>query len=89
VRAGAKTKGVQGKLKIVGFGQFTTLIEDMQVGAIDSLVVQNPSAWATRVKALIDKLTASTGEAHRYRSHRRDYSTPEASACRSCSIPNR
>ncbi len=39
---GAKSKGVAGKLKIVGFDTSPTLIEDLQSGNIDSLVVQNP-----------------------------------------------
>ena len=38
----AKSKGVAGKLKIVGFDSSPTLIEDMQAGVLDSLVVQNP-----------------------------------------------
>ena len=38
----AKSKGVAGKLKIVGFDTSPTLIEDMQAGVLDSLVVQNP-----------------------------------------------
>lgn len=38
----AKSKGLAGKLKIVGFDTSPTLIEDMQAGNIDSLVVQNP-----------------------------------------------
>ena len=31
-----------GKLKIVGFDSSPTLIEDLQSGSIDSLVIQNP-----------------------------------------------
>jgi ribose transport system substrate-binding protein len=38
----AKSKGVAGKLKIVGFDSSPTLIEDVAAGNIDSLVVQNP-----------------------------------------------
>ncbi len=39
---GAKSKGVAGKLKIIGFDSSPTVIEDLQAGLIDSLVVQNP-----------------------------------------------
>ncbi len=39
---GAKSKGVAGKLKIVGFDSSPTVIEDLEAGLIDSLVVQNP-----------------------------------------------
>lgn len=39
---GAKSKGVAGKLKIVGFDSSPTVIEDLEAGNIDSLVVQNP-----------------------------------------------
>jgi ribose transport system substrate-binding protein len=38
----AKSKGVAGKIKIVGFDASPTFIADLQVGYIDSLVVQNP-----------------------------------------------
>jgi len=38
----AKSKGVAGKLKIVGFDSSPTLVEDVAAGNIDSLVVQNP-----------------------------------------------
>ncbi len=38
----AKGRNLAGKLKIVGFDTSQTLIEDMQAGNIDSLVVQNP-----------------------------------------------
>jgi ribose transport system substrate-binding protein len=59
----AKTKGVAGKLKIVGFDSSPTLIEDMQAGAIDSLVVQNPFRMGYAVvKALVDKLNGKAPE---------------------------
>ncbi len=38
----AKSKGSAGKTRIVGFDTSPTLIEDLQAGNIDSLVVQNP-----------------------------------------------
>ena len=38
----AKSKGLAGKLKIVGFDSSPTLLEDVAAGNIDSLVVQNP-----------------------------------------------
>lgn len=38
----AKSKGVAGKLKIVGFDSSPTLVEDVAAGNIDALVIQNP-----------------------------------------------
>lgn len=38
----AKAKGVVNKVKIFGFDSSPTLVEDLQAGHIDSLVVQNP-----------------------------------------------
>ena len=38
----AKSKGIPGKLKIVGFDSSPTLIEDMKAGTLGALVVQNP-----------------------------------------------
>jgi ribose transport system substrate-binding protein len=38
----AKSKEAAGRLKIVGFDTSPTLIEDLEAGNIDSLVVQNP-----------------------------------------------
>ena len=39
---GAKSHNLAGKVKIIGFDSSPTLIEDVQAGNIDSLVVQNP-----------------------------------------------
>jgi len=51
----AKPKGVAGKLKIVGFDTSPTLIEDLQAGNIDSLVVQNPFRMGyLAVKTLVE-----------------------------------
>src|SRR5688572_6691142 len=51
----AKSKGVAGKLKIVGFDTSPTLIEDLQAGSIDSLVVQNPFRMGyLGVKTIVD-----------------------------------
>lgn len=53
----AKAKGVAGKVKIVGFDTSPTLIEDMEAGNIDSLVVQNPFRMGyLAVRTLVDHL---------------------------------
>lgn len=53
----AKSKGVVGRVKIVGFDTSPTLIEDMQAGNLDSLVVQNPFRMGyIAVKTLVDSL---------------------------------
>lgn len=57
----AKSKGVAGKLKIVGFDTSPTLIEDLQAGNIDSLVVQNPFRMGyLGVKTIVDHLRGQT-----------------------------
>jgi len=54
---------VQAKLKIVGFDSSPTMIEDMQGGHLDSLVVQNPFKMGYEaVKSLVDKLAGKTPE---------------------------
>ncbi len=59
----AKSKGIAGKLKIVGFDTSPTLIEDLQAGNIDSLVLQNPFRMGyMSVKAIVDKLNGRTPE---------------------------
>jgi ribose transport system substrate-binding protein len=59
----AKTKGVAGKLKIVGFDSSDTLVQDMAAGDLDSLVVQNPFRMGyAAVKALVDQLNGKTPE---------------------------
>src|SRR6266545_4100505 len=51
----AKSKGVAGKVRIVGFDTSPTLIEDLQAGNIDSLVVQNPFRMGyLAVKTIVD-----------------------------------
>jgi ribose transport system substrate-binding protein len=65
----AKSKNVAGKLKIVGFDTSQTLIEDMQAGNIDSLVVQNPfrmgylavSTLVQKVKGTLPQKRIDTG----------------------------
>jgi ribose transport system substrate-binding protein len=59
----AKSKGVAGRLKIVGFDTSATLIQDLQSGSIDSLVVQNPFRMGyLAVKTLVDQLRGRTPE---------------------------
>jgi ribose transport system substrate-binding protein len=60
---GAKSKGVAGKLKIVGFDSSPTVLEDLQAGYIDSLVVQNPFRIGyLAVQTLVDHLKGKTPE---------------------------
>jgi ribose transport system substrate-binding protein len=60
---GAKSHNLAGKIKIVGFDSSPTLIEDLQAGNIDSLVVQNPFKMGyTVVQTLIDHLHGKTPE---------------------------
>jgi len=60
---GAKSHNLAGKVKIVGFDSSPTLIEDVQAGNIDSLVVQNPFRMGYMVvKSLIDKIHGQTPE---------------------------
>ncbi|HVY92098.1 MAG TPA: substrate-binding domain-containing protein [Bryobacteraceae bacterium] len=60
---GAKSHNLAGKLKIVGFDSSPTLIEDLQAGNIDSLVVQNPFKMGyTVVQTLIDQLNGKPPE---------------------------
>jgi ribose transport system substrate-binding protein len=59
----AKSKGVAGKLKIVGFDSSPPLIEDLQAGLIDSLVLQNPFRMGyLGVKSIVDYLNGRTPE---------------------------
>jgi len=54
---GAKSKGVIGKVKIVGFDTSPPLIEDLRAGNIDSLVLQNPFRIGyLGVKTIVDRL---------------------------------
>lgn len=59
----AKSKGVSGKLKLVGFDSSPTLIEDVQAGNIDSLVVQNPFRMGfLAVETLVNSMRGKTPE---------------------------
>jgi ribose transport system substrate-binding protein len=54
---GAKSKGVIGRVKIVGFDTSLPLIEDLRAGNIDSLVLQNPFRMGyLSVRTIIDRL---------------------------------
>ncbi len=60
---GAKSKGVAGKLKIVGFDSSPTVLEDLEAGYIDSLVVQNPFRMGyLAVETLVRHLRGETPE---------------------------
>lgn len=60
---GAKSHNLAGKVKIVGFDSSPTLIEDVQAGNLDSLVVQNPFKMGyTVVQTLIDQIHGKTPE---------------------------
>jgi ribose transport system substrate-binding protein len=60
---GAKSKGIAGKLKIVGFDSSPTLIEDLAAGNLDAVVVQNPFRMGyLGVETLIDKLHGKPAE---------------------------
>lgn len=59
----AKSKGVAGKLKIVGFDSSPTLVEDLQSGSIDSLVIQNPFRMGyLGVQAIVNQLQGKAPE---------------------------
>ena len=59
----AKSKGVAGKIKIVGFDTSPTLIEDLDAGNIDSLVVQNPFRMGyLAIKTLVDYIRGKPPE---------------------------
>ena len=54
---GAKSKGVIGRIKIVGFDTSPPLIEDLRAGNVDSLVLQNPFRMGyLSVRTIIDRL---------------------------------
>lgn len=58
---GAKSHNLAGKVKIVGFDSSPTLVEDLQAGNIDSLVVQNPiEIGYDVVKTLVDHAHGQT-----------------------------
>ena len=57
----AKARGLAGKVKIVGFDSSEGLVADLQQGAIDALVVQDPFRMGYEaVRALTDKLNGKT-----------------------------
>ncbi len=59
----AKTKELAGKIKIVGFDTSPTLIEDLQAGNVDSLVVQDPFRMGyLAVKTIVDQLRGQRPE---------------------------
>jgi ribose transport system substrate-binding protein len=56
-------KGAQGKIILAGFDSSPNLIEDLQSGVVDSLVIQNPYRMGyDGVKTLVDKLNGKTPE---------------------------
>ncbi|MEK7404957.1 MAG: substrate-binding domain-containing protein [Acidobacteriota bacterium] len=61
VGAAQALKGRQSKTKLVGFDWSPTLLEDLKVGVIDSLVVQDPFRMGHEaVRAALDKLNGRT-----------------------------
>ena len=60
---GAKSKGVAGKVKIVGFDTAPTAVQDLKAGNLDSLVVQNPFRMGyLGVKSLVESLRGKQPE---------------------------
>lgn len=60
-----KQKGLAGKLVLVGFDSSPNLIDDLKVGAIDSLVLQDPFKMGYEgVKAIVAKLNGQTPARH-------------------------
>lgn len=58
-----KQKGAAGKIILAGFDSSPNLIEDLNAGVIDSLVIQNPYRMGyDGVKSLVDKLNGKTPE---------------------------
>ena len=56
-----KNRGLAGKVKIIGFDTSPTLVEDLESGVIDSLVMQDPFTMAYRAfKTLEEKLEGGT-----------------------------
>ena len=56
-----KSRGLKGKIKFVGFDSSESLVEDLEAGVIDALVVQDPfKIGHDAVKTLVDKLNGST-----------------------------
>jgi ribose transport system substrate-binding protein len=62
VRA-AVSRGVAGRLEIVGFDASPALIEELRAGNIDSLVLQNPFRMGyLGVKSIMDRLNGASPE---------------------------
>ena len=58
-----KSRGMAGKIKIVGFDASPALIEDLQAGNLDALVLQNPFRMGyLGVEAIMDKLSGRSPE---------------------------
>jgi len=58
-----KQKSLTGKVVLVGFDSSPNLIEDLNAGVIDSLIIQNPYRMGyDGVKTLVDKLNGKTPE---------------------------
>lgn len=58
---GARSKGVIGKVKIVGFDTSRPLLEDLRAGDIDSLVLQNPFRMGCLgVQTIVERLHGKT-----------------------------
>ena len=58
---GAKSKGLAGRIKIIGFDASPNLIDDLKSGNIDSLVVQNPFRMGyVGVQTLVEHLRGKT-----------------------------
>ncbi len=60
---GVKSKGVVGRVKVVGFDTSPTLLEDLRSGCLDSLIVQNPFRMGyLAVQTIVDALHGRTPE---------------------------
>lgn len=58
-----KQKGAAGKIILAGFDSSPNLIEDLNAGVVDSLIIQNPYRMGyDGVKTLVDKLNGKTPE---------------------------
>ncbi|MBS1788022.1 MAG: substrate-binding domain-containing protein [Acidobacteria bacterium] len=58
-----KQKGAAGKIILAGFDSSPNLIQDLNAGVVDSLVIQNPYRMGyDGVKTLVDKLNGKTPE---------------------------
>lgn len=56
-----KSRGLAGKVKLVGFDSSSSLVADLKSGVIDSLVVQNPYRMGYEaVKTIVDHLAGRT-----------------------------